>query len=75
VRFTPGALAAGLRIRFFFADTIDLHRGLLPAVRRVMYDDGASALSSNTRGDGFVIVRADSEGFARGADVEVWLYA
>ena len=36
---------------------------------------GASVLSSTTRADGFVIVRDDSEGFAAGADVEVWLYA
>jgi molybdopterin molybdotransferase len=36
---------------------------------------GASVLSSTTRGDGFVIVPADSEGFAPGSEVEVWLYA
>jgi molybdopterin molybdotransferase len=36
---------------------------------------GASMLSSTTRGDGFVIVPADSEGFAPGSEVEVWLYA
>ena len=36
---------------------------------------GASVLSSTTRADGFVIVPADSEGFAPGAEVEVWLYA
>jgi molybdopterin molybdotransferase len=36
---------------------------------------GASVLSSTTRADGFVLVPADSEGFAAGADVEVWLYA
>jgi molybdopterin molybdotransferase len=35
---------------------------------------GASVLSSTTRADGFVIVSADSEGFAAGAEVEVWLY-
>jgi molybdopterin molybdotransferase len=35
---------------------------------------GASALSSTTRADGFVIVPADVEGFAPGTDVEVWLY-
>src|SRR6185295_7955302 len=35
---------------------------------------GASVLSSTIRADGFVIVPADSEGFARGADVDVWLY-
>jgi molybdopterin molybdotransferase len=36
---------------------------------------GASVLSSTTRGDGFVIVPADSEGFAPGTEVKVWLYA
>jgi molybdopterin molybdotransferase len=36
---------------------------------------GASVLSSTTRGDGFVVVPADSEGFAAGSEVEVWLYA
>jgi molybdopterin molybdotransferase len=36
---------------------------------------GASVLSSTTRADGFVIVEQDSEGYAAGADVEVWLYA
>ena len=36
---------------------------------------GASILSSTTRADGFVIVDDDSEGFAAGMDVEVWLYA
>ena len=36
---------------------------------------GASILSSTTRADGFVIVPDDSEGFAPGAEVQVWLYA
>lgn len=36
---------------------------------------GASVLSSTTRADGFVVVSDDSEGFASGTDVEVWLYA
>jgi molybdopterin molybdotransferase len=36
---------------------------------------GASVLSSTTRADGFVIVPEDSEGFAPGTEVEVWLYA
>ena len=36
---------------------------------------GASLLSSTTRADGFVLVPADSEGFAAGTAVEVWLYA
>ena len=35
---------------------------------------GASVLSSTTRADGFVVVPADSEGFASGAEVEVYLY-
>jgi molybdopterin molybdotransferase len=35
---------------------------------------GASLLSSTTRADGFVIVGENSEGFAAGADVRVWLY-
>jgi molybdopterin molybdotransferase len=36
---------------------------------------GASLLSSTTRADGFVIIDQDSEGYAAGSDVEVWLYA
>ncbi len=35
---------------------------------------GASVLSSTTRADGFVIVPDDSEGFAPGTEVDVWLY-
>jgi molybdopterin molybdotransferase len=35
---------------------------------------GASVLSSTTRADGFVIVPDDSEGFAAGSAVDVWLY-
>jgi molybdopterin molybdotransferase len=35
---------------------------------------GASVLSSTTRADGFVIVDDDSEGFAAGSTVDVWLY-
>ncbi len=35
---------------------------------------GASRLSSTTRADGFVIVGDDSEGYAAGAEVKVWLY-
>ena len=35
---------------------------------------GASLLSSTTRSDGFVIIGDDSEGFAAGAEVDVWLY-
>jgi molybdopterin molybdotransferase len=36
---------------------------------------GASVLSSTTRADGFIVVPADSEGFAAGSSVTVWLYA
>jgi molybdopterin molybdotransferase len=36
---------------------------------------GASVLSSTTRAEGFVIVSDDSEGFAAGSEVDVWLYA
>jgi molybdopterin molybdotransferase len=36
---------------------------------------GASVLTSTTRADGFVIVDQDSEGYAAGAEVTVWLYA
>lgn len=35
---------------------------------------GASILSSTTRADGFVIVPADSEGYAAGSNVDVLLY-
>jgi molybdopterin molybdotransferase len=35
---------------------------------------GASMLSSTTRADGFMIVPQDSEGYAEGAEVEVFLY-
>ncbi|HEY6343422.1 MAG TPA: gephyrin-like molybdotransferase Glp [Bryobacteraceae bacterium] len=35
---------------------------------------GASMLSSTTRADGFVIIDEDSEGFAAGSEVPVWLY-
>jgi molybdopterin molybdotransferase len=35
---------------------------------------GASVLSSTTRADGFVVVDDDSEGFAAGSEVDVWLY-
>ena len=36
---------------------------------------GASVLSSTTRADGFVLVGDDSEGFAAGTEVDVYLYA
>jgi molybdopterin molybdotransferase len=35
---------------------------------------GASALSTTTQADGFVVVAQDSEGMAAGEQVEVWLY-
>jgi molybdopterin molybdotransferase len=36
---------------------------------------GASLLTSTTRADGFVLIDQDSEGFAAGTEVDVWLYA
>jgi molybdopterin molybdotransferase len=35
---------------------------------------GASILTSTTTADGFVVVPADSEGYAAGTEVEVWMY-
>jgi molybdopterin molybdotransferase len=35
---------------------------------------GASALSTTTQADGFVVVDQDSEGIAAGQTAEVWLY-
>lgn len=35
---------------------------------------GASILSSTTQADGFVVIPADSEGYASQSDVDVWLY-
>jgi molybdopterin molybdotransferase len=35
---------------------------------------GASLLSSTTQADGFVVVDSNSEGFAAGDTVTVWLY-
>jgi molybdopterin molybdotransferase len=35
---------------------------------------GASVLSSTTRADGFVVIPQDSEGYAPGTEVDVWLY-
>ena len=35
---------------------------------------GASILSSTTRADGFVVIPADREGYAEGAEVTVWMY-
>lgn len=65
-----------------------LRRKLVSAIGRVDYarvrvsDDGveplaisgASILSSTTRADGFVIVPQDSEGYAEGSEIEVFLY-
>jgi molybdopterin molybdotransferase len=65
-----------------------LRRKLVSTVGRVDYarvrliDDeveplaigGASVLSSTTRADGFVVVGEDSEGYAEGTEVEVFLY-
>jgi molybdopterin molybdotransferase len=36
---------------------------------------GASILSSTTRAEGFIVVPDDSEGFAAGTEVDIWLYA
>jgi molybdopterin molybdotransferase len=68
--------------------TVRLTRKLVSVVGRVDYArvfvrgaeakplaiGGASVLSSVTRADGFVIVPADSEGFAEGTEVDVFLY-
>jgi molybdopterin molybdotransferase len=35
---------------------------------------GASILSSTTQADGFLLTEEDSEGFAEGEEVQVWLY-
>jgi molybdopterin molybdotransferase len=35
---------------------------------------GASVLSSTTRADGFVVISADSEGYATGTEIDVFLY-
>jgi molybdopterin molybdotransferase len=35
---------------------------------------GASLLSSTTKADGFVVIAQDSEGFAEGEAVDVWMY-
>jgi molybdopterin molybdotransferase len=35
---------------------------------------GASILTSTTRADGFVVIPEDSEGFAEGTEIEVYLY-
>lgn len=67
---------------------LTLRRKLVSAVGRVDYArvrivegsvepiaiSGASILSSTTRADGFVVVPEDSEGYAAGTEVNVWLY-
>ncbi len=40
----------------------------------VIASGGASILSSTTQADGFLLTEEDSEGFAEGEEVEVWLY-
>jgi molybdopterin molybdotransferase len=68
--------------------TLPLARKIASAVGRVDYvrvgihegqveplaTSGASILSSTTRADGFVLVPRDSEGYAAGAEVDVFLY-
>lgn len=61
--------------RVKFADDPSLSEALAGQLVDPLSIGGASVLSSTTRADGFVIVADDSEGFAAGADVEVWLYA
>lgn len=67
---------------------LKVRRKLVSAVGRVDYArvkivggsvepiaiSGASILSSTTRADGFVVVPEDSEGYAAGTEVKVWLY-
>jgi molybdopterin molybdotransferase len=70
-------------IRAVLARKISSPIGRLDYARVKLIDDrvepiavgGASILSSTTRADGFVIVDDDSEGFAEGTEVDVWLYA
>ncbi len=40
----------------------------------VVATSGASLLSSTTKSDGFVVIDQDSEGFAEGETVDVWMY-
>ncbi len=40
----------------------------------VIASGGASILSSTTQADGFLLTEEDSEGFAEGEEVKVWLY-
>src|SRR5262249_7049400 len=68
--------------------TLPLSHKLVSAVGRVDYvrvliragqveplaTSGAAILSSTTRADGFVIVDRDSEGYAAGQDVQVFMY-
>ena len=41
---------------------------------KVLATSGASALSTTTVADGFVVIDQDSEGFAAGEQAKVWLY-
>ena len=57
-------------------------RGRLDYIRMFVREDraepvpksGASVLSSTTRADGFIVIPADCEGYASGAEVELFLY-
>ena len=40
----------------------------------VIASGGASILSSTTQADAFLLTEEDSEGFAEGDEVKVWLY-
>ena len=40
----------------------------------VIASGGASILSSTTQADAFLLTEEDSEGFAEGDEVQVWLY-
>ena len=67
---------------------VDLNRKITSAVGRVDYvrvaihqdlaealaTSGASILTSTTRAEGFVLVPRDSEGYAAGEKVRVFLY-
>jgi molybdopterin molybdotransferase len=54
---------------------VDYARVKLERGRAVLLaTSGASVLSSTTQADGFVAVEQDSEGFAAGDTVDVWMY-
>lgn len=80
---------AGLKTEWpYDREQLPLARKLVSQVGRVDYArvriangkvepiaiSGASVLSSTTRADGFIVVPADSEGFAPESIVEVWRY-